>query len=150
MSESTAENTVTTLSRREKIAAGILRVIGCGGLLAFPAILMPLEAMTAIHSRLGLGAVSAAPIVEYLARTTSMFYVVAGIITLVISFDLHRYRPLARLWGWLAVAKGLAVLVIDLDVGLPVWWTAVEGPSSILIGLLLLWLLRTGTADEPN
>lgn len=150
MSESTAEHGGDRLSRREQVAAGILRVIGVGGLLALPAIFLPMEAMTAIHTWLGLGTVSADPVVEYLARTTSMFYVVAGIITLAISFNLWRYRPLARLWGWLAIVKGVAVLVIDLDVGLPVWWTAVEGPSSILIGLLLLWLLRTGATVEPN
>ncbi|MCG6157992.1 hypothetical protein [Rubinisphaera margarita] len=151
MSESTEVNPATDLTGRERIAAGILRLIGCGGLLALPAIVLPLETLTLIHAWLGLGTIPSDPVVEYLARTTSLFYVVAGVITLAISADLDRYRPLARLWAWCAIGKGAAVLLIDLDVGLPLWWTVIEGPSSILIGFLLLALLsRKAPAKGQN
>ena len=59
-----------------------------------------------------LGPFPTAPIVEYLARSLSAFYALHGVITLVISTDVPRYRPLIGVWAWSFVALGLITMLI--------------------------------------
>jgi hypothetical protein len=130
------------LTRSELAAVIILRVIGIGALFATAALLLPMDWMDAIHRFLGLGPMPRGPIVEYLARSLTAFYAALGSIVLLVSLDLQRYRPLAV---WLAVLfclMGCALVAIDWSAGLPAGWTATEGPPTIAVGALLLWLLR--------
>ena len=63
------------LTRQEHYFRLFLRIIGTTTLLALDAVVMPYSLMNAIHKWLGLGQLPAEPIVGYLARSTSAFYV---------------------------------------------------------------------------
>lgn len=139
------------INRSQRAAVIILRLIGIGGLCAVPAIVMPFSWMESVHRVAGLGDLPDVPIVSYLARSLSAFYAVVGLISLSISFDLSRYRPLARLLALTFVLMGVVLLGVDLATGMPQSWTLSEGPPSIAIGVLLLWLLsRAPSVQEAG
>ena len=121
----------------------LLRVFGGMTLFAFFAMLLPPESMASAHAWLGLGEFPRTPIVDYLARTISALYGFHGILVLLVSTDVVRYRPiLVYLWN-LNIAFGIMLVVIDLYAGLPWWWTAFEGPPIALLGVLLAFLARS-------
>jgi hypothetical protein len=86
----------------------------------------------------------AGPVVEYLARSVSAFYALVGALCVVVASDVDRYRPLVRLLGMGVALMGLVLLFIDLAAGMPWWWTASEGPGSIVVGAVLFVLARPG------
>jgi hypothetical protein len=136
------------MSRADRVLTWLLRLLGASALGAVVAVVLPLRWMHAIHGWLGLGAMPSAPIVEYLARSVSGFYVLFGVLCLIIAADLPRYRPLARFLGGALALFGLAFLVIDPLAGLPLWWTLVEGPPGIVLGGLLLYLAKPGRCAD--
>jgi hypothetical protein len=71
-------------------------------------------------------------------------YAGMGALLLFISFDVHRYLPLIRLFGVLAMAGGVGVTVLDAVAGLPLFWTASEGPLTVALGVVLVALARSG------
>lgn len=115
---------------------------------------VPLFAPAGFHeavNRLTLpGVDSSGPLVSYLTRATCAIYVSHGLILLGIASDLTRYRPLAKLLGWIAVGHGLVLLWIDISAGLPGWWSALEGPGFVACGLILLGLLRAGQTSARS
>lgn len=80
--------------------------------------------------------------VDYLARSVSAFYAMAGGLAWLVSGDLGRHTRVVAYLGWMGVVFGLAVLAIDLVAGLPAFWTAVEGPATVVLGLVVLILVR--------
>jgi hypothetical protein len=132
----------------EKSLVYLLRGLGGAGLLAAAAVVMPFEWMATIHGWLGLGEMPAGPVVGYLARSLSAFYVFHGVIVLGIASDVRRYLPLARLLGWVFVGFGLAAIGIDWFVGLPWYWVLGEGPVIVPLGAALVCLAgRVGRQD---
>ena len=131
-----------TMNRSELIIMITLRIVGIAGLFAIPAVFLPFEWMDAIHGYLGLGDLPDAPIVRYLARSLSAFYAIVAAITLRISTDLRRYRPIVHLWGVIILVIGVVLLGIDVEAKMPLSWMLFEGPPTIAIGLLVLWLCR--------
>ncbi len=119
-------------------------------LLALPAVFMPLDSMAATHRWLGLGDFPGGPLVEYLARSTSLLYVLLGALFLVIASDLRRYAPIVRFFGAAFAVFGLVMAGIDLRVGMPLYWTLGEGPPAIALGLAMLWLGRAGPAVDDE
>ena len=83
-----------------------------------------------------------APIVEYLARSLSAFYVLFGALSLVLSADVERYRPLVRFLGCALAAYGTVFVGVDMLAGMPWWWTASEGPPCMVVGMWLFVLAR--------
>jgi hypothetical protein len=137
------------MTTHERTFQLFLRVIGISAILAIVAVVMPHAWMGAIHRELGLGELSSDPIVGYLARSTSAFYVIFGGLFWVIAGDVRRYRALLTYLGVALVAFGAALLVIDLAEGLPWWWSLGEGPINALFGILILWLnSRCPAADS--
>jgi hypothetical protein len=130
------------MTTADRVLVILLRVGGVGGLLALIAVVMPLSWMDAIHRWLGLGELPTGPIVEYLARSLSLFYALVGGLCLLLASDLERYRPLIRLLGPTIVVMGALALGIDLASGMPWWWTAFEGPPGVPFGALIYWLAR--------
>jgi hypothetical protein len=59
------------------------------------------------------------PVVEYLARSLSVFYAVTGALCLVLATDPERYRPLVRLLGAAFALTSVVLLGIDLAAGMP-------------------------------
>ena len=83
-----------------------------------------------------------APIVSYFARSLSAFYAMMSTIILFISFDIRRYRSFVKLWAYLAIIAGFVLLGIDVMAAMPLSWTLTEGPPTIVIGIVVLWLQR--------
>jgi formate hydrogenlyase subunit 3/multisubunit Na+/H+ antiporter MnhD subunit len=132
------------MTRADKALVVLLYVIGVGAPFALVPVVMPFSWMAATHRWLGLGEMPAGPIVEYLARMLSAFYVLVCALCLVVASDLERYRPLARFLGVAFGLMGVAFLGIDLSAGMPWWWTAIEGLPTAAFGLLLYYLARPG------
>ena len=128
------------MTSSEKCLIWLLRICGLLMLVALPAATMPLDWMDRWHQFLLGAPLPGGPIVEYLARSASLLYGLNGVGTLLIATDVHRYSPLIRLWGLAHLLGGLALLAIDVKVGLPVLWVLGEGPLLVPIGVLaLVW-----------
>ncbi|MBN1126492.1 MAG: hypothetical protein JXA82_15915 [Sedimentisphaerales bacterium] len=101
----------------------------------------PFKWMTMIHSRIGMGSLEFTPLLSYLTRSLSAMYAIVGAFLMLISFDIEQYRPLLKLSGWIAILGGIGVTYLDAILKLPAFWTWMEGPLTILLGIAILWLL---------
>jgi len=138
------------MNRSELSIVIILRVIGVCGLFAIPAIFLPYSWMNAIHEYMGLGELPDAPIVSYLARSLSAFYAIVSTIILFISFNIRHYRSFVKLWAIIVIVTGFVLLGIDIAAGMPTSWTMGEGPPTIVVGLVVLWLQRKITVESDD
>ena len=112
-------------------------------LLALPCALLPFAWMDAVHrDALGLGPLPDLPVTRYMARSLSLVYAGHGAALLFVTLDWDRYRPAVPFVAWLHVAFGAAMLLVDLDAGMPWWWAAGEGPPLVALGFLILALYR--------
>jgi hypothetical protein len=120
-----------------------LRSVGFVAALAAFGVVMPYAWMNDIHQVLGLGVLPDAPIVGYLARSTSAFYALYGGLLWVLSLNLSRYRPLLSCVGIGTILLGVALTGVDRVEGLPFFWQVVEGPFDMAAGTILLLLARS-------
>jgi hypothetical protein len=134
------------MTNAERLLAAFLRVGGAVCSLAIVAVFMPREWMALCHERLGLGALPEAPVVEYLARSTSLFYAIFGIVLWLLARDVRRLGGTIAAVGMGIMACGAILLMIDLRSGLPPWWIVVEGPYVVLIGVVMVALQRRARA----
>jgi hypothetical protein len=122
----------------------ILRVIlagtGVGLLLAVVPIFFPVSVINYLHQQLGLGEFPNSAIAFYLARSTSLLYAVHGALMFFVSFNLVRYWPLVRLFGFLHVVLGCTMLGVDVSAPMPLYWIIGEGVPVAATGMLILWL----------
>ena len=88
---------------KEQILVLILRLAGAMLVIAFVAVFLPYDVMNRIHQNMGLGILPQTPIVDYLARSLSMFYGIHGVITLYISFKVRQYISILKLLCFLGV-----------------------------------------------
>jgi hypothetical protein len=119
-----------------------LRFVGVVTQLAFVAALMPQAWIVKITDALRLGPFPETPLAFYLARHLSLIYGFIGIALIVVSYQIGRYRDLV---GYLAVgviAFGILQALIDFQSGMPIWWTAGEALSTVVGGMVMLWLHR--------
>ena len=134
------------MTKGHKVLVILLRFVGVPALFALVAVVMPSSWMAATHRWLGLGELPTAPVVEYLARSLSAFYALAGALCLVLAADLERYRPLVQLLGVAFALASLVLLGVALAAGLPWWWTASEGPGGVVFGAVLFVLARPASS----
>jgi hypothetical protein len=120
----------------------LLRLGGTLLVTAFLAVLLPADWMAATHQWLGMGEFPRAPVVDYLARSVAALYGFHGILLFVIAADPARYRTIVRYLAFMNLALGVMLIAIDLQAGLPLYWTLAEGPSVLLVGVLLHVLNR--------
>lgn len=120
----------------------ILRVLGTSSLTAVAFIFVPSAWMSSIHASVGLGEMPDAPVVWYLARSTSTFYAIVGGLFWTVSFDLVRHRTVLVYLSWAILFLGLTLLGIDWTEGMPLFWKLWEGPYVILAGLAMIWSAR--------
>lgn len=125
----------------------LLRFFGAVDCLALIAVLMPRSAIESISLRLGFAPFPPGPLAEYLARSTSLLYALHGALLLYIAEDVVRYWSLIRWLGVLAAIHGTLMLALDLQLGMPGWWCAAEGPTFAVSGLLLVALTNRGQQD---
>ena len=119
----------------------ILRLAGGAMLMALLFVFCPFEWMASLHKQIGLGELRYTPLLSYLIRTLSALYASMGAIIFFLSFDIDRYRPLIRFLGAISILGGLGVTALDAILRLPVLWTALEGPLTIVLGVFLIVLL---------
>jgi len=131
----------------ERILVWLLRVSGAVMLLAFAAMIMPTDWMAASHRRLGMGPFPESALVEYLTRSISALYGIHGGLYLVVSMRVKRYADVILYLGAMNVLFGLLMVGIDVYAGIPWFWTLVEGPSVIFVGILFIALTRKLPAD---
>jgi len=125
----------------EKSLIIILRISGIMLITAFFAVIMPYDMMAKIHKALGLGHLPSIPILGYLARSVSLFYVMHGVIILYISFNLLRNLQFLKLLCYLGFGFGIALFIIDMNAPMPRYWAIGEGPFVILLNLLVYILV---------
>lgn len=120
----------------------ILRLAGLVTLTAFVAMVLPEAWMASAHRALGFGDWPRTPVFEYLARSIAALYGFHGGLLVLISGDPARHAAIVKYMAVMYVAFGLIVFAIDLDAGMPTWWTVVEGPPIALLGVLMAVLAR--------
>jgi hypothetical protein len=103
---------------------------------------MPRSWMEASHAWLGLGVMPEGSVLMFLIRQASYTYGMHGISLWLLASDVKRFRPLILLNGISFLLAGPLFFIIDYTAGLPMWWTATDGPSCGLFGLAMLWLSR--------
>lgn len=127
-----------------------MRVIGAVELLALGAVVMPTRWMGQIHQLMGLGEMPTGPLVEYLTRSASLLYALIGAMTFYLSFDVVGRRDVIAFLMKLMIVFGMAMLALDMWIGMPVMWTAFEGPIVMVMGVGVLTALHRATRNEPS
>jgi hypothetical protein len=136
--------------REERALVWLLRLAGGLMLLAFGAVFLPVEWMAATHRWLGLGEFPRSALVDYLSRSISILYGIHGGLYLVLAGDVRRFSRAIAYIGWMNVVFGALMVGIDAHAGLPLAWTALEGPPVAAFGAVLLWLVRAGRRAAPR
>jgi len=126
----------------EKTLIIILRISGFMLITAFIAVFLPYETMARIHHQIGLGNLPQLPIVDYLARSVSLFYGIHGVIVLYISFNLMRYLQFLKLLCYLGFAFGIALFIIDITAPMPSYWSFGEGSFVVSLNMLVYILVK--------
>ena len=137
-------------SSQSRLLKILLRLIGTSSLFALIFVAAPRSWMLSIHAWLGMGQMPEAPVVGYLARSTSAFYAGLGGLFWVASFDLFRHRLVLIYLGAAVALFGVMLLIVDWWEGLPLMWKVWEGPVVIGLGLAVLFLsraIRPGTRE---
>lgn len=136
--------------RQDQALAWLLRGLGVVDLCAIIIAFLPGDVIDRINHSLELATLPHVPLVGYLIRSTSVLYALHGGLMLGLASDVVRYRPLIRLLGWLAMAHGLLIFGVDRRVGMPIWWTWIEGPTFALCGAAVLALAQyPSKSTEP-
>lgn len=131
----------------ERRLVWFLRISAWILLSALVAVVMPTAIMAWFHEFTGLGELPRTPLVAYLARSASALYAMLGLTYWRLARNVPRYLDLLRFFGQVKLAFGIGMLALDRAVGMPLWWTATEGPFIIAWSLALLALVRK-TAEE--
>ncbi len=139
MSESEAEPTSGVGDRWLLL---YLRFVGAVTLLAFAAAVMPESWMIKIAGWLGTDPFPNDPLTFYLARNLSVLYGFVGVGLLVIAADLDRYRELIAYLAIGTMFFGVCQLIVNVQSGIPWWWSLGEGGSTIFGGALMWWLYK--------
>lgn len=130
-------------ANRVRALTMLLRLAGVVTSSAFLAMLLPTDWMAATHQRLGFGEFPRIPVMEYLTRSIAALYGFHGGLLLLIARNPIKHIIVVRYVAFMNVALGVMLLVIDLEAGLPEWWTLVEGPPIILVGIAMAILARS-------
>ncbi len=120
----------------------LLRLTGVAMLGAVVFVFSPFAWMQKIHAAIGMGELEYTALLSYLTRTLSAMYAIVGAILLFVSWDIRRYLPLIRALGVIAIAGGAGVTILDALLGLPAFWTILEGPLTVGLGAAILVLAR--------
>jgi hypothetical protein len=127
----------------DKLAACVLRFLGTCALFAVIAVFVPMSGMADTHTRLGLGELPTAPIVEYLARSLSAFYFFFGVLSLLAASDVERYRPIVRVLACTFLLMGVLFVWLGQASEMPWWWPLFQGTPQVVLGALILFLTRS-------
>ena len=124
----------------EKALVWLLRISGIILLTALVAVVMPFSWMQIIHRYLGMGELPAGPIMGYLTRSLSLFYAMHGTLIIFVSLDIRRHQPFVKFLAVVSILFGIGMIILDIVVGMPLYWILFEGPLVIPLGVAILWL----------
>jgi hypothetical protein len=146
------EKIVNIQSRRKKITTLkiILRLLSVLLMFALFAVFLPVETMGRIHLLLGLGEMPISPIVEYLARSVSLFYALQGFILWYISSKPEVYLKFLKFYLWISYPFAIGLFFIDLNAGMPLYWIGGEAPLALVLITLLLLLVKRIESSKQN
>ena len=130
------------MADKPRLLAALLRLEGTIEMLAFIAVVMPHAWMAAAHRWLGMGELSAFPLLDYMIRSVSLLYGLHGVLLLLLATDVERFRLLIIYTAASYLLAALAFTAIDVRNSMPWWWSVSEVGSVIWLGLALFWLLR--------
>jgi hypothetical protein len=128
----------------------VMRLNAAVLLCAAPCVLLPFATMDSVHRTLLGESLPDRPITRYMARSLSLLYASYGLITLFVTLDWRHYRRAVPFIAWLHIVFASAMVVVDLEAGMPWWWVAGEGPPLIGMGILMLWLYRRASRSGPG
>jgi len=128
----------------------VLRILSVIVMTAVFAAMLPMETMKLIHRQIGLGEMPESPIVEYLARSVSLFYAFHGAMIWYLASDLRRNLRFFRFYLRLSLVFAAGLFLVDLSAGLPWRWVLFEGPPAMLLIAVLLMGLRRVPKAEPE
>ncbi len=126
----------------ERVLIWLLRFLGGLMLLALFAVAMPTAWMVAGNEWLGLEPLAPTPLIEYLTRSLSAIYATIGALILFVSRDVRRYGDVIAFAGKLTIVLGILFTVLDSWAGLPASWIWSEGPPTVVLGFVMVWLAR--------
>ena len=126
---------------KKKALIVILRLSGLLLITAFIAVFLPYETMARIHEQIGLGDFPNLPILNYLARSVSLFYGIHGVIVLYISLDIMKYLKFLKLLCYLGFVFGIVLFGVDMNAPMPESWTFSEGPLIVSLNLVVYILV---------
>ena len=136
---------------RPELAKSVLKwlllVLGAIAASAVVAMVMPFTWMQVGNDWLGLAPLDNTPLIQYLTRSLSAVYALFGVLAIYVAFDVRHYRKLLVLMGWLTAILGVALTAIDFTAGMPVSWSWAEGPPTVVLGVLIVWLARHVSSD---
>jgi hypothetical protein len=130
------------IADKPRLLAAFLRLEGTIEILAFVAVVMPHAWMAATHRWLGMGALPAFPLLDYMIRSVSLLYGLHGVLLLLLATDVTRFRLLIIYTAASYLLAAVAFTAIDLGNSMPWWWSVSEVGSVISLALVLFWLLR--------
>jgi len=119
-----------------------LKVFAIAPMTAIFAAMLPVDVMDRVHRLIGLGPLPEGPIVVYLARSTSLFYALHGVLLWYLASDLRRYAALFRFYLRVSLLFAVGIFLTDLTAGLPPRWTYAEGPFVAAFVVLVMWMFR--------
>jgi hypothetical protein len=138
----------------ERLLKIFLRLVGVVAALGALAVFMPTGWMARCHEWLDLGKFPQGAIVEYLARSLSAFYAMFGGLLILVSRDPKRYASVITYVAVMSLIFGVVISVIDVLIGLPLYWTVAEAASLFPLSIILLVLQRNmrspGAGDVPS
>lgn len=117
----------------------VLRATAALLLLAFVGAVLPESWMKAVYESGGLGPWPGGALLMYLARALSLMYGFLGLLTLYLSFDVSRYRPLVRFLAVASFPFAPVMFVVIWSAGLPVVWAVCES-TGILVSSALWYV----------
>jgi len=138
------------MNRSEKALVVLLRLAGVLLLTAVIPAMMPFDWMKYIHRQLGMGELPEGPIIGYLTRSLPAMYALHGAVVLFVSLDIRRYLPVVKCLAMLGIIFGMGMVVLDVRVGMPMFWVLCEGPFIIVLGVMLWLAGRVERSDEAR
>jgi len=133
---------------KERLLSFFLRMIGAFSIMAIFFVFVPYDWMNSIHQALDMGVLPPAPVVGYLARSTSAFYALLGGLMWLLSFDIKRNLHIVRYIGMVLTIFGILIFGVDWIEGMPLFWRIGEGPIVVFFGLFIFFL--SGKIDHPR
>ena len=134
--------------KAETLLKIVLLATGAACALAVVPSVMPMVWLAAAHEWLGLGAMPAGPIVEYLVRSVCAFYAFLGGLLLLCVTDVRRYAPAITFTAIGGVVFSIFLLIVDHVAGLPLWWTLGESLATLAAAVAVLVLQHRMGAEN--